>query len=200
MGKSDDGLEVWPSADNNKQIICEKLIDVFSSQRRILEIGSGTGQHAVWFANHLPHLVWQTSDRRQNLNFIRDRLAVEGLSNIAQPLELDVSEYPWPGSAFDGVFAANCIHIMSWEMVVSMFNGIGQKLKEGGRVVLYGPFKYQGQFTTPSNSQFDEWLKAQNPESGIRDFEEVDRLAREIGLTLIDDYAMPANNQLIVWG
>ena len=200
MNASDDGLETWRSADNNKVVICEKLIEIFSDQRRILEIGSGTGQHAVWFARQLPHLIWQTSDRQQNLEFIHQRLAVEGLDNIARPLELDVTMNPWPGPVFDGVFAANCIHIMAWDMVVSMFDGIGQKLEKGGRVVLYGPFKYQGEFTTPSNGQFDEWLKAQNQESGIRDFEAVDRLANDIGLSLVADYPMPANNQLIVWG
>jgi cyclopropane fatty-acyl-phospholipid synthase-like methyltransferase len=200
MNASDDDLETWRSADNNKVVICEKLIEIFSHQRRILEVGSGTGQHAVWFAGHMPHLIWQTSDRHQNLDFIRQRLAVEGLDNIAQPLELDVTTKPWSGPAFDGVFAANCIHIMAWDMVVSMFDGIGQKLEKDGRVVLYGPFKYEGEFTTPSNAQFDEWLKAQNHESGIRDFEAVDRLAQDIGLGLVADYPMPANNQLIVWG
>jgi len=200
MSRSEDGLETWPSPENNKVVIGEKLIEIFANQRRILEVGSGTGQHAVWFARHMPHLIWHTSDRHQNLDFIRQRLAAEGLDNIAGPLELDVTTTPWPGPAVDGVFAANCIHIMAWEMVVAMFAGIGEKLDKGGRVVLYGPFKYQGEFTTASNAQFDLWLKEQNRESGIRDFEAVDRLARDIGLGLIADYAMPANNQLIVWG
>ncbi|MCP4181776.1 MAG: DUF938 domain-containing protein [Hyphomicrobiales bacterium] len=200
MNASDDDLETWRSTDNNKVVICEKLIEIFSRQHRILEIGSGTGQHAVWFARHMPHLIWQTSDRHQNLEFIRQRLAVEGSDNIAQPLELDVTTNLWPDPVYDGVFAANCIHIMAWNMVVSMFDGIGQKLGKDGRVVLYGPFKYAGEFTTPSNEQFDKWLKDQNHESGIRDFEAVDGLAQDIGLRLIADHSMPANNQLIVWG
>ncbi len=149
MNASDEDLETWRSADSNKVVICEKLIETFSHQRRILEIGSGTGQHAVWFARHMPHLIWQTSDRHQNLEFIRQRLAVEGLDNIAQPLELDVTTNPWPGPAFDGVFAANCIHIMAWDMVVSMFDGIGQKLEKGGRIVLYGPLNIEVNLLPP---------------------------------------------------
>ncbi|GAG91827.1 unnamed protein product, partial [marine sediment metagenome] len=114
-------LETWVSTENNKRVICERLVDAFDDRRHVLEIGSGTGQHAVWFGRHMPHLVWQTSDRRENIDFIRQRLAVEGVQNVHQPLELDVCAAEWPASGFDGVYSANCIHIMSWESVVMMF-------------------------------------------------------------------------------
>ncbi len=197
---NESGLETWKAPENNKRVICDKLEEAFAPCHRVLEIGSGTAQHAVWFARHMSHLVWQTSDRQENLAFIRQRLAVEGGENVLAPIELDVTSNNWPPQKFDGVFAANCIHIMGWESVVAMFTGIGSVLEKGGRVAFYGPFKYDGEFTTPSNSDFDVWLKARDPVSGIRDFEAVDGLARAIGLKCLADHAMPANNQLIVWG
>ncbi len=193
-------LETWPSPENNKRVIGEKLVDAFATRRHILEIGSGTGQHAVWLAVRMPHLTWQTSDLQQNLEHIRQRLKVEGPDNVLQPLQLDVSDERWPEAQYDGIFCANSIHIMSWENVVLMFSGIGRVLEKGGRIVLYGPFKYGGEFTTPSNQNFDDWLKSRDAVSGIRDFEAVDELAAQIGLQLIADHPMPANNQLIVWG
>ena len=193
-------LETWKSTENNKQVICEKLVDEFARQTHVLEIGSGTGQHAVWIANHLPHLIWQTSDRAQNLDFIRHRLDAEGPSNVLIPLELDVNDAPWGNAKYDGIFSANCIHIMDWNSVIAMFNGIGEVLEKGGRVILYGPFKYGNNFTTSSNEAFDGWLKSRDKQSGIRDFEAVNRLAANISLELLADHAMPANNQLIVWG
>ena len=203
-GSSDKGgqpLETWPSSENNKRVICEKLINEFSQLRHILEIGSGTGQHAVWFANHMPHLVWQTSDRHENLEFIRQRFDFEGPENLRKPIELDVSSRQWPSDKkFDAVFSANCIHIMSWDSVRSMFAGIANILEYGGKLALYGPFKYGGEFTTPSNEKFDLWLKSQDKVCGIRDFEAVNELAENIGLKFIVDHQMPANNQLIVWG
>ena len=196
----DNDLETWKAPENNKRVICDKLIEAFATSRHVLEIGSGTGQHAVWFANHLPHLIWQTSDRAENLEFIRQRLTVEGPQNTRPPLELDVSSYHWPKAKFDAIFAANCIHIMGWDSVINMFEGIGNILENEGRLALYGPFKYAGEFTTPSNADFDLWLKSRDTASGIRDFEAVDELASDIGLQCLVDHAMPANNQLIVWG
>lgn len=193
-------LETWKAPENNKRAICDKLVDAFAPCSHVLEIGSGTGQHAVWFARHMPHLIWQTSDRAENLEFIRHRLDVEGPQNMRGPIELDVSTKQWPSLKFDGIFAANCIHIMSWESVVLMFEGIGGVLETGGRIALYGPFKYDGDFTTRSNAEFDLWLKSRDRDSGIRDFEAVDELANAIGSRCLIDHEMPANNQLIVWG
>ncbi len=192
-------LETWRAPENNKRAICEKLQDAFAPCKHILEIGSGTGQHAVWFGRHMPHLQWQTSDRAQNLEFIRQRLQVQGPDNVIPPIELDVTWKSWPDLSVDGVFAANCIHIMGWPEVAAMFAGIAAIIGPKARLALYGPFKYNGDFTTKSNADFDLWLKSRDPQSGIRDFEAVDELANNIGLTCLKDHAMPANNQLIVW-
>ena len=187
------------AAENNKEPIARVLRDVFKEVRRVLEIGAGTGQHAVHFARALPHLTWLTSDLAANLDGIHDRLARDDVTNVAPPLPLDVTENPWPTLKVDGVFAANCLHIMSWAEAEHLFGGIGEVLEAGGTVCLYGPFKYGGAFTTESNARFDAHLKRRDPASGIRDFEAVDTLARAQGLRLIRDAAMPANNQLLVW-
>ncbi len=193
-------LETWKAPENNKRVICDKLVEDFADREHVLEIGSGTGQHAVWFAKHLPHLVWQTSDREEYLEFITQRLDAEKLENTRMPVELDVTAKQWPAGKFDGIFAANCIHIMGWQDVLMMFEGMATVLEANAKLALYGPFKYGGEFTTPSNAEFDLWLKSKNQKSGIRDFEDVDKLANNIGLTCLVDHAMPANNQLIIWG
>lgn len=187
------------ACENNKEPILSHLRDCFADRKLVLEIGSGTGQHAVHFATHLPHLIWQTSDLPANHERLEARLAMEGPENVRAPLDLDVQDDPWPIGPVDGIFSANAIHIMSWEHVVAMFRGIGRVLEKGGFLVLYGPYKYDGDFTTDSNAKFDLWLKERDPVSGIRDFEEVNALAEAEGLALLADHAMPANNQLLVW-
>ncbi|MSP43831.1 MAG: DUF938 domain-containing protein [Alphaproteobacteria bacterium] len=187
------------AAENNKGPIADLLCDTFSAVREVLEIGSGTGQHAVYFGQRLPHLTWRTSDLESNLADIQARLAVEAPANVLPPIALDVAMQPWPVMDVDGVFSANAVHIMSWDHVTHMFRGIGQIIPERATICLYGPFKYKGDFTTPSNAQFDLWLKQRYPRSGVRDFEAVDALARAIGLRLVADHPMPANNQLLVW-
>ena len=178
----------------------------FAQNRCGLEIGSGTGQHAVFFARALPHLRWQPSDRAEWLPALRARIAREGPGNLAAPIELDVSMSPWPINAADAVFSANTLHIMAWHEVEAFFAGIGRTLAAARReasaprtLAVYGPFKYRGAFTTASNAVFDDSLKARDPASGIRDFEAVDALACAQGLALAADHAMPANNQLLVW-
>lgn len=187
------------AAENNKEPIASVLRDVFKEVRQVLEIASGTGQHAVHFARALPRLTWLSSDLVANLDDIRERLARDGVANAPPPLALDVTERPWPALKVDGVFAANCLHIMSWAEGEHLFGGIGEVLDPGGTACLYGPFKYGGAFTTESNARFDAHLKRRDRASGIRDFEAVDTLARAQGLRLIRDAAMPANNQLLVW-
>lgn len=187
------------AAENNKEPIASVLRDVFKEVRQVLEIASGTGQHAVHFARALPRLTWLSSDLAANLDDIRERLARDGVANAPPPLALDVTERPWPALKVDGVFAANCLHIMSWAEGEHLFGGIGEVLDPGGTACLYGPFKYGGAFTTESNARFDAHLKRRDRASGIRDFEAVDTLARAQGLRLIRDAAMPANNQLLVW-
>lgn len=187
------------SCDQNRDPILAVLRGEFADCRSILEIGSGTGQHAVYFARHLPHLDWQTSDCRECHPGIQAWLEAAALPNVRPPLALDVRLDAWPDCAFDGVFSANTVHIMAWEEVEMMFAGIGRVLAPGGRFCLYGPFNYQGRYTSDSNARFDAWLKARDPRSGVRNFEDLDALARAAGLRLPRDHAMPANNRILVW-
>jgi len=187
------------AAENNKEPIARILCGAFATVRNVLEIGTGTGQHAVYFGQRLPHLIWRTSDLAHNLPDIRARLTAEAPANVMAPVALDVAMQDWPVTDIDGVFSANAVHIMSWTHVAHMFRGMGEILREQAVVCLYGPFKYGGEFTTPSNAQFDLWLKQRDPLSGVRDFESVDALAHAQGLRLMADHAMPANNQLLVW-
>ncbi|MBO6755419.1 MAG: DUF938 domain-containing protein [Roseibium sp.] len=194
-----------PAADRNKAVILERLVTVFAPMRRVLEIGSGTGQHAVHFAASLPHLQWQPSDLARTIADMDLWLSEANLPNVAEPLSLDVTNGPWPlpepnsANAFDGIYTANTLHIISKAHVAAFFVRVGEILKPGGRLVVYGPFKYDGTFTTPSNEAFDGQLKTRDPVSGIRDFEWVDEMARAEGLEIFQDHAMPANNQLLVW-
>ncbi len=194
-----NNLAFSQAAENNKAPILSILREVFAQTRIVLEIGSGTGQHAVHFGRGLPHLVWQPSDLAHNLPDIQARLAAEAPANVLAPLALDVAMQVWPVRDIDGLFSANAVHIMSWAHVTQMFQGMGEILCDQAIVCLYGPFRYGGAFTTPSNAQFDVWLKQRDPLSGVRDFEAVDALARAQGLSLLADYDMPANNQLLVW-
>ena len=191
------------ASERNKRPILAVLADALSGRRRVLEIGAGTGQHAVFFARHLTHLHWMPSDRADALPGLRARIDVEGSDNVGEPLELDVTADPWPDTvttrAFDAVYSANTLHIMSWPSVESMFDGVGAVLARGGTLCVYGPFRYNREYTTPSNERFDQSLRDRDPDSGIRDFEAVNALARDQGLELLDDHAMPANNQLLVW-
>ena len=164
----------------------------------MLEIGSGTGQHAVHFAAAMPWLAWQCSDRADNLPGIAAWRDEAALANTPPAIELDV-DGPWPKNGFDAVFTANSLHIMGWPQVEAFFAGVGKVLQEDGLLIVYGPFNYGGEFTSDSNRAFDQWLKDRDPASGIRDFEAVDALARAIGLALVEDNAMPANNRALVW-
>jgi hypothetical protein len=193
------GLAFSQAAENNKEPIARILREAFADVRNVLEIGSGTGQHAVYFGQRLPHLIWRTSDLAHNLPDIQARLTAEAPANVAPPVALDVAMQLWPVSDIDGVFSANAVHIMSWTHVTHMFRGMGEILCDHATVCLYGPFKYNGDFTTPSNAQFDLWLKQRDPASGVRDFEAMDALAQAQGLHLMADHAMPANNQMLVW-
>ncbi|MBK1644941.1 methylase [Thiocapsa imhoffii] len=186
------------ACEENKHPILEVIAPLFRTARRLLEIGSGTGQHAVFFAAHLPHLIWQTSDRSENLPGIHRWLADAELANLPPPLELDVLG-PWPVPACDAVFSANTAHIMSESAVAAMFAGIGKILADGGHFALYGPFNRDGRFTSESNAQFDAMLRAHNPAMGLRDVAQLARLGRAQGLELCADHAMPVNNRLLVW-
>jgi SAM-dependent methyltransferase len=187
------------SCAQNRQPILDVLRREFAHTTRVLEIGSGTGQHAVYFARALPHLVWQTSDVTENHPGIQEWLADEQLANALPPLTLDVTQADWPPRIFDGVFSANTVHIMHWPAVEKMFAGIGRVLLPGGRFCLYGPFNIDGRHTAPSNARFDLWLKQRDPGMGVRDMGDLDRLAAAAGLTRSGKHAMPADNFILVW-
>jgi cyclopropane fatty-acyl-phospholipid synthase-like methyltransferase len=187
------------ACDQNRDPILAVLKEELADCHRVLEIGSGTGQHAVFFGKHLPHLSWQTSDVDSSHPGINAWLDDAQLPNVDQPLSLDVSSQRWPDDEFDGVFSANTTHIMSWPQVIDMFNGIADILKKDGVFCLYGPFNYGGQYTSESNERFDNWLKARDPLSGVRNFEDLDQLARSGGMAFRHNYEMPVNNRLLVW-
>lgn len=169
------------------------------SASSLLEVAGGTGQHAVYFAEAFPHLVWQSSDIPAALPSLEPRITQSDLLNLPEPIALDV-DAGWPAQEkFDAIFSANSLHIMAAESVANFFPGAAACLSSGGTLLVYGPFKYNGEFTTESNAHFDLWLKDRNPVSGIRDFEWVNELASAEGLTFVEDNPMPANNQLLVW-
>lgn len=188
-----------PSCERNRDPILEVLRTHFSARQHVLEIGSGTGQHAVYFGAAMPHLRWQTSERTEHHDGIHAWLEAAQLPNIQPPIALDVAADVWPSRAYDAAFTANTLHIMSWPEVVAMFAGLDRCLETDATVVVYGPFNYGGAYTSASNADFDQWLKARGEHMGIRDFEAVDSLARGIGLRRIADIAMPANNRCLVW-
>lgn len=183
---------------NNQQPILEIIQPLFAEADAVLEIGSGTGQHAVYFGKAMPHLRWQCSDRVEHHAGINAWREWAALPNVLAPLALDVNE-AWPLATTPAIFSANVIHIIGWGEVEKLFEGIARHLREPGIVCFYGPYNYNGRFTSESNARFDQWLKNRDPRSGIRDFEAVDALARRAGLALQADHAMPANNRCLVW-
>jgi cyclopropane fatty-acyl-phospholipid synthase-like methyltransferase len=187
------------ACERNREPLLEVLREVFAGCKSVLEIGSGTGQHAVYFGAHLPHLTWQTGDVPANHPGIRAWLEEARLPNVLPPLALDVNSDDWPQRQYDAVFSANTLHIVGWREVELMFAGIARVLPRGGVLAIYGPFNYDDRYTADSNARFDEWLKARDAASGIRGFENVDALARSHGFRLARDFAMPANNRTLVW-
>ena len=188
------------SCVENREPILAVLQTRLAECRRLLEIGSGTGQHAVYFAPELPQIFWQTSDKRENHDAILAWLADSGATNIGRPISLDVLQDPWPSPGFDVVFSANTAHIMPLDAVEAMFRGVGSVLNPGGQFLLYGPFNYDGRFTSDSNERFDGWLKQQNPAMGIRDLGVLAAFASEAGMYLQEDIEMPVNNRTLIWG
>ncbi|HKR76999.1 MAG TPA: DUF938 domain-containing protein [Rhodanobacter sp.] len=187
-----------PACERNREPILEVLLQHFADRRRVLEIGSGTGQHAVHFAATLTGLDWQCSDRAENLPGIRVWLDEAALPNTPPPLELDVCG-SWPRGPFDAVFSANTLHIMAWREVEALFAQLPAVVTDDARLAIYGPFNYGGHYTSDSNAAFDQWLKARGAHMGIRDAEAVDALAAAAGFAPVDDVAMPANNRCRVW-
>ena len=186
------------SCENNKHAILSVLSQSFANTSNVLEIGSGTGQHAVHFAEHLPHLTWHPSDQNHYIEPLALRISLEGSTNIALPIPLDVL-HPWPCDQLniDGIFTANTLHIMSEIMVEAFFQGVGKHLIPGGVCCIYGPFNYNNQYCSESNRQFDIWLKHRNTHSGIRDHHKIVELAAQAGMNLTMDHQMPVNNRLL---
>lgn len=187
------------AAENNKQPISAVLARELTEPGTVLEIGSGSGQHALYLARNLPHLQWQATELPHAIKALQRNLYQHSIANMLPPIALDVAKSSWLSGSVEVVFTANTLHIMSWHLVTAFFAGVGRNLGSQGRLCVYGPFRYGGNFTAPSNAQFDAWLSSRDPLSGIRDFEAVDALAQSIGCKLVADHAMPANNQLLIW-
>ncbi|HEY6942527.1 DUF938 domain-containing protein [Dokdonella sp.] len=195
-------MDVLPhsaACERNREPILGVLRGTFADRRRALEIGSGTGQHAVHFAAALPALVWQCSDRADNLPGIRARLDRAALPNTPAPMALDVASGPWPPGPFDAVFSANTLHIMAWPEVQALFAALPAVTTADAKLAIYGPFDVDGRHTSASNAAFDASLRARAPHMGLRDVAAVDALARAAGFAFVDDVAMPANNRLLLW-
>ena len=187
------------ACERNKEPILAVLREAFAGCTHVLEIGSGTGQHAVHFALAMKWLVWQPTETAEAMPGLRKRVFNEGPSNLRAPVQLDVSETPWDVRRVDGVFTANTLHIMHWPQVAALFAGLRDVMKPETVLAIYGPFRYGGEYTSDSNAEFDAFLRVRDPGSGIRDFEAVDALARAAGFRLVADHRMPANNQTLVW-
>lgn len=198
-GPGNQWLPCSESCERNKQPIFEVLQQYLPEKGRLMEIGSGTGQHAVFFATCFPDLIWQPTDQGDFLPGLRARVQAEAPPNLSDVLELDVRKAQWPAQQYDAIFSANSLHYMSASAVEKFFAGLQKVLKQEAVVIVYGPFKYGGNFTTPSNASFDSRLKLTNSEFGIRDVEWVSELASSAGLGFTADVAMPANNQCLVW-
>lgn len=186
------------ACENNKVAILAALADSFSASKTVLEVGSGSGQHAVFFAPNMPWLSWQTSDILINHQGISQWLREFPTGNLLHPIELDLN-HPWPIEKIDAIYTANTLHIISWPLVQAFFSGVSQHLNQHGKCCIYGPFNYQGQYTSESNAGFDIWLKERDSQSAIRDIEAILALAENVGLSLENDHAMPANNRLLVF-
>jgi SAM-dependent methyltransferase len=188
-----------PACERNRGPILEALKPRLRAVSKVLEIGSGTGQHAAFFGAAMPWLVWQTSDLPENHPGIRAWLEETPRANLPPPLALDVSDRPWPVESADCVFSANTAHIMSWPEIESMFDGVSDVLPDDGLFCLYGPFVHAGRHVSESNRAFDESLRARAPHMGIRELRELETLAAGAGLLLEEVLPMPANNHLLVW-
>ena len=187
--------------ERNKDVILDVIRPSLKAVSSVLEVGSGTAQHAIHFAREFPDLDWQTSDQEEYLSGIRAQLANANLNNVLEPLLLDVNQAQWVPNQqrFPLIYTANTLHIMAWSDVCAFFAGLHQVTADKAQLIVYGPFKYGGQFTSESNAEFDESLRSRGMGSGIRDFEAVDELAKASGFKLLIDQKMPANNQCLIW-
>jgi cyclopropane fatty-acyl-phospholipid synthase-like methyltransferase len=187
------------ACERNKDPILEILRIRFAGRAQVLEIGSGTGQHAVYFARALDHLIWYPTEQLAYLADLAERVKLEGTHNLRAPTLLDVRQAVWPVRSVDAVFTANTLHIMSWPEVTAMFRGLSGVLAPGGVLCVYGPFRYAGRYTSDSNREFDRMLQERDPQSGLRDIQALTPLAEPYGLRLDTDHDLPANNRLLIF-
>jgi cyclopropane fatty-acyl-phospholipid synthase-like methyltransferase len=192
-------LTLSEACERNKGPILAVLREELAASSHVLEVGSGTGQHAVYFAAGLPQLLWQPSELAENLPPLAERIRLEGGTNVRAPVALDVRDDPWPVAPVDAVFSANTLHIMAWSDVCEFFRGAGPVLSSAGVLCVYGPFRFEGRHTSDSNAAFDHFLRQRDPASGVRDFEALDAQAHAHGLRFSANHAMPANNRTLVW-
>ena len=190
-----------PAAARNREPILEVLRGRLASGGRVLEVASGSGEHAVWFAQGLPGVVWRPSDQEPAaIASIRARREAADLPNLEEPLVLNAADAgSWPAGPIDAVVCLNMIHIAPWAAAEGLMAGCGRLLEPGGVLCLYGPFREGGVHTAPSNAAFDESLKARDPAWGVRDLEAVADLAASRGLDLAERIAMPANNLSLIF-
>jgi len=186
------------ACERNKAPILERLLHLLPPKGRVLEIGSGTGQHLVYFAPRFPGLSWQPTEQADQLDGLGARIREEGSLNILPPIELDVLQ-AWPNRFYDAVYSSNTSHIMAWREVGRMFAGVGERLRAGAAFLIYGPFNENGQFTADSNAEFDRQLRQRDPEMGLRDIEALASLAKSHQMSLENQAGLPANNQLLVF-
>lgn len=194
-----ENLPYSSAAERNREPILEQLKISLPQQATVLEIGSGTGQHAVFFTHSMPGICWQPSDRAENLEGLQACFTAADSERILPLLQLDVLDDAWPAQTYEAAYSANTAHIMSWDAVVAMFAGISAHLESGGHFILYGPFNINDQFTSQSNQQFDAHLRALDPQMGIRDMGAMEKLADKNDMTLGQKIVMPANNFILVF-
>ncbi len=187
------------ACENNKQPIFQVISTYFKAGDRILEVGSGTAQHAIYFCQLLPEINWTPCETPENMDTLAAGMSGNKPANLMPAEILDVTQQEWPLTGLDGLFSSNCLHIMPEAFNADFFRGAGTVLKAGATLCVYGPFKYHGEFTSDSNARFDRWLKDRDPLSGIREFEKIDQLAKDNDFELIEDRDMPANNQCLIW-
>jgi len=190
-----------PSVLRNREPILNILRQYFlpGTKGRLFEVGSGTGEHAVFFADHFKDITWVVSDVLENHKILKSRIDNSGCINVQGPKLFKVGESDFPKIPLDYVFTANTLHIMSWKEDKTLLKLLGKRLREGALVFFYGPFKYNGQFTSESNAEFDEWLKGRNASSGVRNVEDIQNLMEKQGFKILKDHEMPANNRLLVY-
>jgi cyclopropane fatty-acyl-phospholipid synthase-like methyltransferase len=187
-----------PSCERNQTVILDVLQSIITvDDKHLLEIGSGTGQHAIFMAPNFSHLQWHTSDLKENHAGTNMWLDEAKIDNILAPIVYESGQSDFPDIDVDIVFTTNTLHIMSWQNVENLIKQLGENLKTGAKIIIYGPFNYNGQFTSDSNAKFDVWLKQQEPHRGIRNFEDIVQPMANVGIGLKQDIEMPANNRIL---